>query len=72
MTILSGSGKAPWAWSTEGSLVATCGALRLHLDILQLLTDWRGYWCASQVPTSHSRLCSVPAAQSLPSGQNSI
>src|SRR5258707_13224146 len=23
MTILSGSGKAPWVWSTEGSLVAT-------------------------------------------------
>src|ERR1022692_1231900 len=44
MRILSGErARLPGFGLTEGSLVATCGALRLHLDILQLGNGTQNY-----------------------------
>src|ERR1035437_6373522 len=44
MRILSGErARLPGFGLTEGSLVATCGALRLHLDILQLNNGTQNY-----------------------------
>src|ERR1039458_6018937 len=42
----------PWVWSTEGSLVATCGALRLHLDILQLGNGTQNYGDTDGIDTN--------------------
>src|ERR1035441_5416042 len=45
MRILSGErARLPGFGLTEGSLVATCGALRLHLDILQLGNGTQNHW----------------------------
>jgi hypothetical protein len=73
MRIPSGSGQDSRSGLTEGLLYHNFAEPSGFTSISYNCSRFSGDTDAQvRYPTWHSRLCSVPAAQSLPSGQNSI